>query len=66
LKNAIFLDVTPRGSRKKELAFQKNVLPTHWLLQEPRGVTSRETAFFIVIAMKRSNLTLSLSLFEIF
>jgi hypothetical protein len=28
-----------------------------WFLQEPHGVTSHKTAFFIATAMKTSNLT---------
>jgi hypothetical protein len=31
-----------------------------WLLQEPHGVTSQKTPFFIVTAVKTSNLTLAL------
>jgi hypothetical protein len=31
--------------------------PKHWFLQEPHGVTSQKTAFFIVIAVKTTNLT---------
>jgi hypothetical protein len=41
IKNGVFWDVTPCGS----------------FLQEPHGVTSQKTPFFIVTAMKTSNLT---------
>jgi hypothetical protein len=33
-----------------------DVPPKRRFLQEPQGVTSQETAFFIVIAVKTSNL----------
>jgi hypothetical protein len=33
------------------------VPPKHRLLQEPHGVTSQKTPFFMVIAVKTSNLT---------
>jgi hypothetical protein len=29
----------------------------HWFLQEPHGITSQNTAFFIVTTVKTSNLT---------
>jgi hypothetical protein len=45
LKNGIFWDVTPCGSCKS------------WFLQEPHGVTSQKTPFFVVTAVKTSNLT---------
>jgi hypothetical protein len=31
--------------------------PKHWFLQEPHGVTSQNTEFFIVTTMKISDLT---------
>jgi hypothetical protein len=31
--------------------------PKHGFLQEPHGVTSKKTAFFIITAVKTSNLT---------
>jgi hypothetical protein len=43
MKNGVFWDVTPCGSCKN--------------LQEPHGVTSQKTPFFIVTAVKTSNLT---------
>jgi hypothetical protein len=33
------------------------VPPKRWFLQEPQGVTSQKTPFFIVTAMETSNLT---------
>jgi hypothetical protein len=44
LKNGVFWVVTPCGS---------------WFLQEPYGVTTQKTSFFIVTAVKTSNLTSS-------
>jgi hypothetical protein len=52
LKNAIFWDVTPCGS-----CIRTDISPKHRFLQEPRGVASQKTEFFIVTAMKTSNLT---------
>jgi hypothetical protein len=43
MKNGVFWDVTPRGSCKKS-----------WFLQEPHGITSQKTQFFIVTAVKTS------------
>jgi hypothetical protein len=43
MKNGVFWDVMPCGSCKN--------------LQEPHGVTSQKTPFFIVTAVKTSNLT---------
>jgi hypothetical protein len=40
--NGVFCDVMPCG---------------YWQLQEPHGVTSQKTPFFIVTAVKISNLT---------
>jgi hypothetical protein len=37
--------------------WRRYVLPKHRFLQEPHGVTSQKTAFFIVTAVKSSNLT---------
>jgi hypothetical protein len=42
LKNVVFWNVTPCGSCKNE---------------EPHGVTSQKTTFFIVTAVNTSNLT---------
>jgi hypothetical protein len=42
VKNGVFWVVTPCGS---------------WFLQEPHGVTTQKTPFFIVTAVKTSNLT---------
>jgi hypothetical protein len=36
---------------------QQHFPPKRLFLQEPHGVTSQKTTFFIVIAMKTSNLT---------
>jgi hypothetical protein len=41
MKNGVFWVVTPCG----------------WFLQEPHGVTTEKTPFFIVTAMNTSNLT---------
>jgi hypothetical protein len=49
LKNGIFWDVTMCGSCK------------NWFLQEPHGVTSQKMPFFMVTAVKTSNLTKSTS-----
>jgi hypothetical protein len=72
MKNAVFWDVTPYGSCKNR-RFGASVVPSSsilvtlmteelrspemWFLQEPHGVTSQKTAFFIVTAVKASNLT---------
>jgi hypothetical protein len=42
-ENGVFWVVTPGGSC--------------WFLQEPNGVTTQKTPFFIVTAVKTSNLT---------
>jgi hypothetical protein len=42
MKNGVFWDVMPCGSGKN---------------QEPHGITSQKTPFFIVTAVKTSNLT---------
>jgi hypothetical protein len=47
LKNGVFWVVTPCGSCKN-----------HTPLQEPHGVTTQKTPFFIVTAVKTSNLGL--------
>jgi hypothetical protein len=39
------------------LTVTSNVPLKHWFLQEPHSVTSQKKAFFIVTAMKASNLT---------
>jgi hypothetical protein len=43
----------------------KNVLPKRRLLQEPHGVTSQKTPFFIVTTVKISNLTCDLIIWGI-
>jgi hypothetical protein len=53
MKNAIFWDVTLCGSLRTD------VLLKQWFLQEPHDVTSQKTVFFIVTAMRTSNLTKS-------
>jgi hypothetical protein len=43
---------------------EAQVPPKRWFLQEPQGVTSQKTPFFIVTAVQNSNLTeIWLSLF---
>jgi hypothetical protein len=50
-KSSVFWDVT-------DVAFVRAyVHPKRRFLQEPRGVTYQKTAFFIVTAVKTSNLT---------
>jgi hypothetical protein len=44
-------------SNRLSLRRRRYVLPKLWLLQEPHGVTSQQTSFFIVTAAKTSNLT---------
>jgi hypothetical protein len=68
MKNSVFRDVTPCGSCKNR-RFGGTWLLLHqgdknlWtrnkrrFLQEPHGVTSQKTPFFIVTAVKTSNLT---------
>jgi hypothetical protein len=46
LKNGVFWDITPCGSCKNR----------HRFVQEPHGVTSQKASFFIVTAVKTSNL----------
>jgi hypothetical protein len=69
IKNAVFWDVIPCGSCKKwrfggmyRLHHQsdknRRYIPTkHRFLQEPHDVPSQKTAFFLVTAVKASNLT---------
>jgi hypothetical protein len=71
LKNAVFWDVTPCGSCKnrrflgtyrlhqvhKNQRARNSIPPKRRLLQQPGGVTSQNTALFIVSAVKTSNLT---------
>jgi hypothetical protein len=52
MKNAVFWDVT------RATLVRTDVPPKRRFLQEPHGVTTRKTAFFIDTAMKTSNLTL--------
>jgi hypothetical protein len=52
LKNGVFWVVTPCGSGKK-----RQVAPKRRFLKEPHGVTTQKTPFFIVTAVKTSNLT---------
>jgi hypothetical protein len=52
LKNGVFWVVTPCGFCKN-----RRFGGTWRLLQEPHGVTTQETPFFIVTAVKTSNLT---------
>jgi hypothetical protein len=65
LKNVVFLDVTQRGSCKNR-SFAATYRIHHQRrsrkrrsLQEPHGVTSQKTAFFIVTAVKTPNLSKS-------
>jgi hypothetical protein len=53
LKNSVFWDVTPCGSLMK----QALIPPKLRFLQEPHSVTSQKTPFFIVTAVKTSNVT---------
>jgi hypothetical protein len=39
------------------LMMEQYVLPNRQFLQEPHGVTSQKTAFFVAITVKTSNLT---------
>jgi hypothetical protein len=69
MKNAVFWDVKPCGSCNNlsyggtyHLHHQGENMSelggdTHRFLQEPQGITSQKMAFFIVTAMKTSNLT---------
>jgi hypothetical protein len=65
MKDAVLGDVTPCGFCKnvsspssgcKEL-LKWCFYPKHWSLQQPRGVVTQKTAFFISTAVKTSNLT---------
>jgi hypothetical protein len=51
MKNAVFWDVT------RVVLVKTYVPPKRLFLQKPHGVTSQKAAFFIVIAVKTSNLT---------
>jgi hypothetical protein len=51
LKNAVFWVVTPCGHVRTDVSEEL------WFSQEPHGVTSQKTAFFIVTAVNTSNLT---------
>jgi hypothetical protein len=57
MKNDLFLDVTPHGSCKNDVSegFIASIIRV--TIQEPHGVTSQRTPFFIVTAVKTSNLT---------
>jgi hypothetical protein len=54
IKNGVFWDVTPCGSCKN----RRFGGTWRWFSQEPHGVTSQKTPFFIVTAVKISNLTI--------
>jgi hypothetical protein len=62
--SASFIRVTRTGELGTTLAVTSNrralrkVLPKLRFLQEPNGVTSQKTPFFIVTTVKTSNLTL--------
>jgi hypothetical protein len=64
MKNGVFWVVTPCGSCKNRrfggtwrLLHQGEKNPKRRFLQEPHGVTTQKTPFFIVTAVKTSNLT---------
>jgi hypothetical protein len=64
MKNAVFWDLTPYDTCKNRrfggrivLWWRRYVLPKCRFLHDPHGVISQKTAFFIVTAMKTSNLT---------
>jgi hypothetical protein len=76
LKNGVFWVVTPCGScknhrfggtwrllhqgDKNRCTRRRQFPPKRRFLQEPHGVTTQKTPFFIVTAVKTSNLTLKL------
>jgi hypothetical protein len=55
--SASFIRVTRIGELGTTLAVTRNRPPKLRFLQEPHGLTSQKTPFFIVTAMKTSNLT---------
>jgi hypothetical protein len=56
--SAAFIRATKIGELGTMLAATSNRRsPKHWFLQEPHGVTSQKTPFFIVTAVKTSTLT---------
>jgi hypothetical protein len=66
LKNAVFWNVTQLACSVHRLLVTANVVPSSLILfhrddreamQEPHGVTSQKTPFFIATAVKTSNLT---------
>jgi hypothetical protein len=50
-------NVVPSPPILVTLMMERYVSPKHLSLQEPHGVTSQKTAFFVLIAVKTSNLT---------
>jgi hypothetical protein len=71
MKNGVFWVVTPCGSCKNRrfggtwrLHHQGDKNLCTRLLQEPHGVTTQKTPFFIVTAVKTSNLTQYVSNFH--
>jgi hypothetical protein len=57
--SAFFIRVTRIGELGTTLAVTSNRRTLRRFLEEPHGVTSQKTPFFIVIAVKSSNLTLN-------
>jgi hypothetical protein len=55
--NKIMLRMPSSGTLGRVALLRTDVLPKRWFLQEPHGLISLKTAFFIVTAMKTSNLT---------
>jgi hypothetical protein len=76
MKNGVFWDVTPVALVRPTLLITANVVPSSPILvtlmmealsspkrpflQEPHGVTSQKTPFFIVTAVNTSNLSPSI------
>jgi hypothetical protein len=61
-----FIKVTRIGELGTTLAATSNrrTLRRSWFLQEPHGLTSQKTPFFIVTAVKTSNLTQQKRIFD--
>jgi hypothetical protein len=59
MKTGVFLVVTPCASCKIFVTMMKEVQvpPKRRFLQEPQGITTQKTPFFIVTAVKTSNLS---------
>jgi hypothetical protein len=60
LRSVLLLLVTvnvPSTAILVTLMMDATYFPKRWFLQDPHGVTSQNTAFFIVIAVKTSNYT---------